>query len=53
VIFKLVERAPSQLPPFEQAEMQLLQRVQLRKMEKVRRRWLDDMRRRTHVEVRL
>lgn len=53
VILKLLERAPSQLPSYEQAEMQLVQRVQMRKMEKVRRRWLDDMRRRTHVEVRM
>jgi peptidyl-prolyl cis-trans isomerase SurA len=53
VILKLLQRAPSQLPSYEQAEMQLLQRVQMRKMEKVRRRWLDDMRKRTHVEVRM
>jgi peptidyl-prolyl cis-trans isomerase SurA len=53
VVLKLIERAPSQLPSYEQAEMQLLQRVQMQKMEKARRRWLDDMRKRTHVEVRM
>ncbi len=53
VVLKLVERDPSQLPPFEQARGQLEQRVQLRKMEKARRRWLDGLRKRTHVEIRL
>ncbi len=53
VIYKLVERQPSELPPFEEAVQQLQQRVQLRKMESARRRWLDGLRTRTHVEVRL
>lgn len=53
VILKLESRGPSRLPSFEEAEMQLAQRVQMRKMEVARRRWLDDMRKRTHVEIRL
>lgn len=53
IILKVIERAPSSLPSYADAEPQLMQRVQMRKMEKARRRWLDDMRKRTHVEVRL
>lgn len=53
VIYKLIERQPSELPSFEEAVPQLQQRVQLRKMESARRRWLDGLRKRTHVEVRL
>jgi len=53
VVLKVVERAPSTLPPFEEVLPQLEQRVQLRKMEKARRAWLDSLRKTTHVEVRL
>lgn len=53
VIYKLLERQPSELPPFEEVAPQLQQRVQLRKMETARRRWLEGLRKRTHVEVRL
>lgn len=53
VVLKLVDRAPSSLPPFDDVLPQLQQRVQLRKMEKARRIWLDAVRKTTHVEVRL
>jgi peptidyl-prolyl cis-trans isomerase SurA len=53
IILKLIERAPSSLPPFEQARDQLRERVYMEKMGKARRHWLDALRRRTHVEVRL
>lgn len=53
IILKLIERAPSSLPPYEQAQDQLRERVYMEKMAKARRHWLDNLRRRTHVEVRL
>jgi hypothetical protein len=53
VVLKVVDRAPSTLPSFEEVLPQLEQRVQLRKMEKARRTWLNSLRKTTHVEVRL
>ncbi len=53
VVLKVVDRAPSSLPQFEDVLPQLQQRVQLQKMEKARRHWLDALRETTHVEVRL
>jgi peptidyl-prolyl cis-trans isomerase SurA len=53
VVLKVVDRAPSSLPPFEDVVPQLQQRVQLQKMETARRNWLDALRKTTHVEVRL
>jgi peptidyl-prolyl cis-trans isomerase SurA len=51
-ILKLVERAASRLPSFEQAKNELEQRVYLDKMQQARKHWLDGLRRRTHIEVR-
>jgi peptidyl-prolyl cis-trans isomerase SurA len=51
-VLKLLERAPSSLPPLDQAKTQLQQRVQTEKFIQARRGWLDGLRRRTHVEVR-
>ncbi len=52
-IVNLIEREESQLPSYEEAQMELQNRVYLRKMDQARRRWLDQLRRRTHVEIRL
>ena len=53
VLLKLIERAPSSLPPFEDAKAQLRERVYMEKMGAARRQWLESLKRRTHVEVRL
>ncbi|HEU5073131.1 MAG TPA: peptidylprolyl isomerase [Polyangiaceae bacterium] len=53
VLLKLIERAPSSLPPFEDAKAQLRERVYMEKMGAARRQWLQSLKRRTHVEVRL
>jgi peptidyl-prolyl cis-trans isomerase SurA len=53
IVLKLIERAPSSLPPYEQAKGQLRERVYMEKMAKARRHWLDNLKRRTHVDVRL
>lgn len=53
VLLKLIERAPSSLPPFEDAKDQLRERVYMEKMGAARRQWLESLKRRTHVEVRL
>jgi len=52
-IVKLVERAESSLPSYEEAKDELAQRVYLEKMTQARRTWLDGLRRQQHVEVRL
>lgn len=53
VILKLIERAPSSLPPYEEAKPMLQNRVYMDKMERARRQWLEGLRRRTHVDIRL
>jgi peptidyl-prolyl cis-trans isomerase SurA len=53
VVLKLIERDPSSLPPFAQAQGPLRERVYMEKMGKARKHWLESLRRRTHVEVRL
>jgi len=53
MVLKLVERAPSQLPEYEQAKPQLQTRVYTEKMDAARRQWLDGLRKRTHVDIRL
>jgi peptidyl-prolyl cis-trans isomerase SurA len=52
-ILKLVERAPSELPPFEAVERELGNRVYLQKMDRAQREWLESLRKRSHVEIRL
>jgi peptidyl-prolyl cis-trans isomerase SurA len=52
-VAKLVERADSTLPPYEDLEVELQNRVYVEKMEKTKRHWLDSLRKRTHVEIRL
>ncbi len=53
VIVKLLDREESDLPNFDKAKDELLQRVYVEKMNKVRRHWLDGLRQREHVEIRL
>ena len=53
VIVTVIERDPSNLPPFEQAVDQLTQRVQLKKLEKARADWLKTLRKQHHVQMRL
>lgn len=53
VIVTVVERDPSNLPPFEKAVDQLTQRVQLKKLEKARADWLKTLRKQHHVLMRL
>jgi peptidyl-prolyl cis-trans isomerase SurA len=52
-VVSLIERDESQLPSYEEAQMELQNRVYLQKMDQARRRWLDQLRNRTHVEIRL
>ncbi len=53
VVLKLLSRDESQLPPFEEAERELGERVYLEKMAQAKKTWLDGLRRQHHVEVRL
>lgn len=51
-VVKLLERAPSSLPPLEEAKAQLRQRVQTDKFIHAHRIWLDGLCRRTFIQVR-
>lgn len=53
VILKILERAESSLPSYEEARRELTERVYMEKMGAARRSWLDALRRQHHVEVRL
>lgn len=53
VVMKLLDRQASHYTSFEEARLEMMQRVQNEVMEKAKRRWLEDMRRRTHLETRL
>ena len=53
MIVTVIERAPSQLPDYEQLKGQLENQVYMQKLQSARQHWLDGLRRRTHVEVRL
>jgi peptidyl-prolyl cis-trans isomerase SurA len=53
IVLKLVERDPSQLPPFEEAREELMQRAYGEQMEKARKQWIDEIRRGLYVDVRL
>jgi peptidyl-prolyl cis-trans isomerase SurA len=52
-ILKLVERAPSELPPFRAVERELANRVYMQKLDRAQRDWLQSLRKRSHVEIRL
>jgi parvulin-like peptidyl-prolyl isomerase len=51
-IVKLIQRAPSTLPTFEESAPELQNRVYSERMAAARRHWLNQLRRRIHVEVR-
>lgn len=53
VLLQVVERAPSQLPPYQQARDAMQERVYMEKLAKARQHWLEGLRRRTHIEVRM
>lgn len=53
VILQVVERDPSKLPSFQEAQADLSQQVYVEKMDKARRQWLDSLRKQFHVDVRL
>ncbi len=53
VIVKVVARAESELPSFDEAREELHQRVYVEKMNRARQHWLEGLRKRSHVEVRL
>lgn len=53
IVLQVIERAPSELPAFEDAVDQLNQRVYMEKLNKARSAWLDGLRKRTHIERKL
>jgi peptidyl-prolyl cis-trans isomerase SurA len=53
VVLKVLERAESDLPKYEEAQRELGERVYLEKMAQAKKTWLDGLRRQHHVEVRL
>lgn len=53
LVIKLVERADSSLPAYEDAKAILQNRVYSEKMDTARRQWLRGLRKQTHVDVRL
>lgn len=53
VIFQVIERPPSEIPPYLEARAQMHERVYMEKIGEARQQWLEGLRRRTHVEVRL
>ncbi len=53
LIIQVIERPPSQLPPFQDVRAEVHQQVYMEKMAKAREHWLKSLRRRTHVEIRL
>jgi peptidyl-prolyl cis-trans isomerase SurA len=53
VVLRLIEREPSQLPSFDKARDEMLQRSYSEQMDKARKQWLDEQRRSLYVDVRL
>ncbi len=53
VLLQVIERAPSELPAFDEALDQLNQRVYMEKLNKARTAWLEGLRKRTHIERKL
>lgn len=53
VLYQVIERPPSELPPYNEARAQIHERVYMEKLTTARQNWLRGLRRRTHVEVRL
>ena len=53
VIIKVISRDKSQLPGFEEAHEEVMQRTYGEQMDKARRLWIDELRHGTYVDVRL
>jgi peptidyl-prolyl cis-trans isomerase SurA len=53
VVLKVLARAESELPDYEEAQRELGERVYMEKMAQAKKTWLDGLRRQHHVEVRL
>jgi peptidyl-prolyl cis-trans isomerase SurA len=53
VIIKVVSRGKSELPGFEEARQQVMERTYGEQMDKARRQWIDELRHGTYVDVRL
>lgn len=53
LILQVIERPPSEIPPFSEVREEVHQQVYVEKMGAARQHWLDSLRRRTHVEVRM
>jgi len=53
LIIQVIERPPSELPPFQDVRAEVHQQVYMEKMGTARQHWLKSLRRRTHVEIRL
>jgi peptidyl-prolyl cis-trans isomerase SurA len=53
LILQVIERPPSEIPPFAEVREEVHQQVYVEKMGTAREHWLESLRRRTHVEVRL
>ncbi|MCH2108231.1 MAG: peptidyl-prolyl cis-trans isomerase [Polyangiaceae bacterium] len=53
VLLQLLERAPSQIPSYDELKIRLEQQVQWEKITLAYKRWLDGLRKRTHVDIRL
>lgn len=53
VIVQVIERPPSELPPYEEVRQEVQQQVYMEKMTTAREHWLEGLRRRTHVDIRL
>lgn len=53
VLYQVIERPPSELPPYIEARAQLHERVYMEKITEARETWLNGLRRRTHVDIRL
>lgn len=53
VVMKLLSRQPSRYSNLEEAQNEMLARLQAEILEKAKRKWLEELKRRTHVDVRL
>jgi peptidyl-prolyl cis-trans isomerase SurA len=53
VILKVVSRDRSQLPGFEEAHEEVMQRTYAEQMDKARKQWIDELRHGTYVDIRL
>lgn len=53
VILQVIERPPSELPPFDDVREEMHEQVYMEKMAEAREHWLEGLRKRTHVEIRL